>query len=126
TRVNASESSVEEDLSEFEEEITRDVPLSLVDDSDEAEEESTRVSASEKNQDDSHDEDYDLEGATRVEDLKVIAQKMNEEKLMQEDFVWYLAYEGESEGPLTLSQVLKSIDDYEVKDFVYLWREGFI
>lgn len=122
TRVNASESSVEEDLSEFEEEITRDVPLSLVDDSDEAEEESTRVSASEKNQDDSHD----LEGATRVEDLKVIAQKMNEEKLMQEDFVWYLAYEGESEGPLTLSQVLKSIDDYEVKDFVYLWREGFI
>ncbi len=125
TRVSASESSVEENLSEFEEEITRDVPVeALQDDSDE--EESTRVSASGADAEQDQDSEYDLEGATRVEDLKVIAHKMNEEKRMQEDFVWYIAYEGESEGPLTLSQVMKSIDDYEIKDFIYLWREGFI
>ncbi|MCO5114283.1 MAG: GYF domain-containing protein [Bdellovibrionaceae bacterium] len=125
TRVNASESSVEENLSEFEEEITRDVPVeALQEDSDE--EGATRVSASGTDAEQDQDSEYDLEGATRVEDLKVIAHKMNEEKRMQEDFVWYIAYEGESEGPLTLSQVMKSIDDYEIKDFIYLWREGFI
>lgn len=115
TRVEASDSSLEEDMSEFEEEVTQDAPEEIVQQLQEQDQDGEESS-----------EAMSLEDATAVEDLKVIAKKMQEEKMKQEDFVWYIAYEGESEGPLTLSQVLKSIDDYEVKDFIYLWREGFI
>lgn len=126
TRVSAAETSVEEDLSEFEEEVTQDTDDAFMQKL--SEDVASEAIDIEDGNDlgDSSGKVHDIASAKEVDQLKHLARQLKEEKVQNEDFIWYVAYEGESDGPLSLSQVLKNLDDYDVKDFVYVWREGFL
>lgn len=64
----------------------------------------------------------DLE-KTNVADLKEIAQNIEQQKVLEKP-IWYIAYDGESEGPMNVEALLKKLDKYENPEFIYLWRQG--
>ncbi len=61
---------------------------------------------------------------TNVAELKGLAQVIEQNKILEKP-IWYLAYDGVSEGPINVETLLKKLDSYEDRDFIYLWKKGF-
>jgi hypothetical protein len=65
----------------------------------------------------------DLNEKTNVADLKEIAQNIEQQKVLEKP-IWYLAYDGESEGPMNVEALLKKLDQFKNPEFIYLWKQG--
>ncbi len=67
--------------------------------------------------------DLGLNEKTNVAQLKEVAQHIEQKKLLEAP-VWFVAYDGESEGPMNVETLFKKLDSFKNPDFVYLWKKG--
>lgn len=71
-----------------------------------------------------HDIELEHEEKTNVAELKEVALSLEQRKALQKP-VWYVAYDGESEGPMNVESLLKKLDKYGNPEFIYIWKNGF-
>lgn len=64
------------------------------------------------------------EAKAKVTALKEAAQNIEQSKALEKP-IWYLAYEGKSEGPMNVEALLKKLDEFKSPEFIYLWKKGF-
>ncbi len=60
----------------------------------------------------------------KVAELKGTALTLEQTKVLEKP-IWYVAYDGESEGPMNVETLLKKIDKFENPEFIYIWKKGF-